>query len=69
MRTLPATSSIRRTRTPFRANLIDIAMADGSLAGAEKRLLENYVEKLQIGADVVSAMVDVIGLKNAVRTI
>ncbi len=51
------------------ANLIDIAMADGSLAGAEKRLLENYVEKLQIGADVVSAMVDVIGLKNAVRTI
>lgn len=51
------------------ANLIDIAMADGVLAGAEKRLLESYVDKLQVSDDIVSAMVDVIGLKNSVRTI
>jgi uncharacterized membrane protein YebE (DUF533 family) len=51
------------------ANLTDIAMADGQLAGAEKRLLETYVSKLGVNDNVVSSIVDVIGLKNSVRTI
>jgi uncharacterized tellurite resistance protein B-like protein len=55
-------------RSALLANLIDIAMADGALAGDEKRLLETYVGKLQVSDDIVSVMVDVIGLKNSVRT-
>jgi uncharacterized tellurite resistance protein B-like protein len=51
------------------ANLTDIAMADGQLAGAEKRLLEDYTTKLRVSESVISSIVDVIGLKNSVRTI
>lgn len=46
------------------ANLIDIAMADGGLAGSEKQLLEDYVEAFSVDTDAVGAMVDVISIKN-----
>lgn len=46
------------------ANLIDIAMADGILAGAEKQLLETYIRAFQIDESDVSKIVDVISIKN-----
>ena len=46
------------------ANLIDIAMADGGLAGSEKKLLEEYVEAFSVDSGEVSKMVDVISIKN-----
>jgi len=54
---------------PFLANLVDMAMADGSLHGQEKNLLEGFVEKLSADADAVGAIVDVIGLKNSISTL
>jgi len=46
------------------ANLIDIAMADGVLAGAEKELLERYVDAFQLDDEFVRHVVDVISIKN-----
>jgi len=46
-----------------------MAMADGSLHGQEKNLLEGFVEKLSADADAVGAIVDVIGLKNSISTL
>ncbi|MCF6147717.1 MAG: TerB family tellurite resistance protein [Candidatus Kuenenia sp.] len=46
------------------ANLLDIAMADGMLAGAEKELLESYVDSFQISEGVIKDIIDVIALKN-----
>lgn len=46
------------------ANLVDIAMADGVLAGAEKELLEAYAEAFEISANDISNIVDVIAIKN-----
>jgi tellurite resistance protein len=46
------------------ANLIDIAMADGTLAGAEQRLLEAYVEAFEVGEEIIEQIVDVISIKN-----
>ena len=54
---------------PLMANLIDIAMADGQLMGAEKALLERYMEELNPDQGVVSEIVGVIKLKNSVTTI
>ena len=54
---------------PLMANLIDIAMADGELAGDEKKLLQRFVEKLMPDEDDISTIVGVIGLKNSIRTI
>jgi len=45
-------------------NLIDIAMADGVLAGAEQQLLEAYVEAFEVGEEVIEQIVDVISIKN-----
>ena len=53
---------------PLFANLIDIALADGELAGAEKALLEAYLDRLAPDQAVIERMVEVIGIKNAVRT-
>lgn len=45
-------------------NLLDIAMADGLLAGAEKDLIEKYIANFQIPEDVVKAIVDFVAVKN-----
>ncbi len=46
------------------ANLLDIAMADGVLAGAEEALLEAYLAQFDIAEDVVKTVIDVIAVKN-----
>lgn len=46
------------------ANLIDIAMADGGLAGAEKTLLEAYVTAFGCSGAEVQKIVEVVSLKN-----
>jgi uncharacterized tellurite resistance protein B-like protein len=46
------------------ANLVDIAMADGGLAGAEKGLLEAYVAAFGVSGADVQKIVDVVSLKN-----
>lgn len=46
------------------ANLLDLAMADGMLAGAEKRLLEAYVNNFDIDEQIVRAIIEVIAIKN-----
>jgi len=46
------------------ANLLDLAMADGMLAGAEEQLLTEYVNNFQLSEDVVKSIIDVIAVKN-----
>ena len=46
------------------ANLIDLAMADGTLANAEKELLGLYLQAFQISDETVKPMIDVVALKN-----
>jgi uncharacterized tellurite resistance protein B-like protein len=46
------------------AILLDIAMADGILAGAEKKLMELYIESFQISENILKSIVEVIALKN-----
>ena len=46
------------------ANLIDIAMADGLLAGAERELLEQYVDAFQLDEGFVQQVVQVASIKN-----
>lgn len=46
------------------ANLIDIAMADGSLHGKEKRLLESYIDAFGLDSSSVEKIVEVIAIKN-----
>ncbi len=46
------------------AILADLAMADGVLAGNEKKLLQQYVEKFGISEDAMKPIVDAIALKN-----
>jgi uncharacterized tellurite resistance protein B-like protein len=53
-----------RQKVATLANLLDIAMADGLLAGAEQRLLETYVQAFGIDEDIVKELVDVIAIKN-----
>ena len=45
-------------------NLIDIAMADGVLAGAERILLEEYVNAFQLDEDFIHGVVTVVSMKN-----
>lgn len=53
---------------PLMANLIDIAMADGNLAGEEQQLLESYMEALSDDQSRVELYIEVIGDKNSVST-
>lgn len=46
------------------ANLIDLAMADGTLAHAEKELLGLYMQAFQISEETVKPIIDVVALKN-----
>lgn len=45
-------------------NLLDIAMADGMLAGAEKDLMMLYLDSLKVSEEIVKDIVDVIAVKN-----
>jgi uncharacterized tellurite resistance protein B-like protein len=51
------------------AILLDIAMADGILAGAEKNLLELYINSFQISEDIIKSIVEVIALKIMLKMI
>jgi uncharacterized tellurite resistance protein B-like protein len=46
------------------ANLVDLAMADGVLAGAEEKLLTSYVNTFKLPEDTVKKIIDVIEVKN-----
>jgi uncharacterized tellurite resistance protein B-like protein len=46
------------------ANLIDIAMADGVLVGAEQQLLEDFVKAFEISREKIEQIVNVISIKN-----
>lgn len=46
------------------ANLIDIAMADGSLQGREKQLLEAYIGAFGLEISEIEKIVDVVSIKN-----
>lgn len=46
------------------ANLVDIAMADGSLAGAEKTLLEKYLDAFGLEDTFIEELVRIISIKN-----
>ena len=46
------------------ANLIDIAMADGGLAGAEEFLLERYIESFELDEAFIKGVVYVVSVKN-----
>lgn len=46
------------------ANLLDIAMADGMLAGAEKDLMMAYIDSFQTPEEAIKGIVDVIAVKN-----
>jgi tellurite resistance protein len=51
------------------ANLIDIAMVDGHLAGDEQKLLEAYMDVLSPDQSRVEMYAEVIGEKNFVSTL
>jgi uncharacterized tellurite resistance protein B-like protein len=46
------------------ANLVDLAMADGVLAGAEEKLLTSYTSNFQLPDDTVKKIIDVVEVKN-----
>ena len=46
------------------ANLVDIAMADGVLAGAEEQLLSAYLEAFELTEAFVDAVAEAISSKN-----
>jgi len=61
---LVASSMNSEQRLTTVANLIDIAMADGVLVGAEKQLLENYVNAFKVSPEEIEKIVNVISIKN-----
>jgi uncharacterized tellurite resistance protein B-like protein len=46
------------------ANLVDLAMADGVLAGAEERLLTSYISIFNLSDEAVKKIIDVVEVKN-----
>lgn len=62
--TLAANSMDNQQRLVAIINLIDIAMADGILAGAEEDLLEAYVTAFGIDEPSIEQIVQVISVKN-----
>lgn len=46
------------------ANLVDIAMADGLLAGAEEKLLTAYVTSFSLPDDMIKKLIDAMQVKN-----
>ena len=56
----------QKQRIATLVNLLDIAMADGMLAGAEKELMVSYVNSFQLPEDAIKDIVDVIAVKNGI---
>jgi uncharacterized tellurite resistance protein B-like protein len=46
------------------ANLVDLAMADGVLAGAEEKLLNTYINSFKLPDETVKKIIDAIEVKN-----
>jgi uncharacterized tellurite resistance protein B-like protein len=46
------------------ANLIDLAMADGVMAGAEEKLLTSYISSFQLPDDTVKKIIEATEIKN-----
>jgi uncharacterized tellurite resistance protein B-like protein len=46
------------------ANLVDLAMADGVLAGAEEKLLTSYINSFKLPDDSIKKIIDVVEVKN-----
>jgi uncharacterized tellurite resistance protein B-like protein len=46
------------------AILLDLAMADGILAGNEQKILQQYMEKFGISEAAIKPVIDAIALKN-----
>jgi uncharacterized tellurite resistance protein B-like protein len=46
------------------AILLDLAMADGVLVGAEQKLMDAYITAFQLSEQDISSIVDIIALKN-----
>lgn len=61
---LATNSMSQQQRLVAMANLVDIAMADGGLAGAEKALLEAYVSAFGVSETEVAKIVHVTSIKN-----
>ncbi len=61
---LAASSMDREQQMIAIANLIDIAMADGVLVGAERNLLEAYVAAFDVDVGQIENIVSVISIKN-----
>jgi len=53
-----------KQRLTTMAILLDLAMADGILAGNEQKLLQMYMEKFGIPEQSLQPIIDVIALKN-----
>ena len=53
-----------RQREVVMANLIDLAMADGSMAGNEKEMLMQYLQAFGISEDKVKPIIETIAVKN-----
>jgi uncharacterized tellurite resistance protein B-like protein len=61
---LVAASLNDKQRMTALAILLDLAMADGILAGNEQKILQMYMEKFGISEAAVRPIVDAIALKN-----
>jgi uncharacterized tellurite resistance protein B-like protein len=53
-----------KQKTVTIAVLADLAMADGTLAGEEQKILQMYVEKFNISEDTLKPIIDSIAIKN-----
>ncbi|MDD1713698.1 MAG: tellurite resistance TerB family protein [Methanoregulaceae archaeon] len=62
--TLVAATLNEKQRMTALAILLDLAMADGILAGNEQKILQMYMEKFGISETAVKPIVDAIALKN-----
>ncbi len=53
-----------KQRMAAMAILLDLAMADGILAGNEQKILQQYMEKFGISETAIKPVIDTIALKN-----
>lgn len=53
-----------KQRMAAMAILLDLAMADGMLAGNEQKILQQYMEKFGISEAAIKPVIDAIALKN-----
>jgi uncharacterized tellurite resistance protein B-like protein len=59
-----ATCLNEKQRMAAMAILLDLAMADGILAGNEQKILQQYMEKFGISEAAIKPVIDAIALKN-----